>query len=180
MKLSLHSPCTQKATISIFFFAQHSLWLWNGMGHAIRETIDERWCVHVLGEAIAITPNTQADLQNVARLGRDVEMCSGKKKAARHRKVQSRQSKSACIKHQLQPFPSRFRRTIRKFHACALCVFKRQARKKKKREKKAERIRGWLKLGSSALMMFSRYQYAHIWTRAFDSGDDDDDTVPLQ
>lgn len=41
------------------------------------------------------------------------------------------------------------------------------------------KIRVLAKIGQLKLMIFSRYQNAHIRTRAFGSGDDDD-TVPLQ
>lgn len=90
-------------------------------------------CACVGRSNIAITPNTQADLQNVARLGRDVEMCSGKKKAARHRKVQSRQSESACIRHLHRTVPIPFSQNHPKIPRCVF-LKGRQAGKKEEEE----------------------------------------------
>lgn len=180
MKLSLHTPCTRFS--SSFFCTTFSLTLeWD-----MRYVNDWRdgFGVHVLGRSnIAITPNTQADLQN-ARLGRDVEMCSEARR--RHWLKRGTEKYSlfkagfrACSRHQLcVPIPF-FAETSRKFHACV----KKQGRQEKRdaaREK--SRTKRLAKIGQLCWWCFLDINTirTHLKSFAFDSGDDDDDTVPLQ
>lgn len=76
------------------------------MGRAIHKRA-KRWCACV-GSDIAITPNTQADLQNVTRMGR--EMCSERRRRWlkwNTEKYSRIKKSSSCTRHQhhIHPIP---------------------------------------------------------------------------
>lgn len=171
-------PMHPKNADFIFFFL-HNILSDSGMGQAIRKRLTRDG-----GVCMCWTKQYSNYGKHTGRpsgWGRDVEMCSDKKKAmaeARHRKVQSVQSGSSCIRHQ-RCVPIPFFAEPSENSMPVLCI-KRQARKEKEEESKTKKRLA--KIGQLELMMFSRYQYAHTFElHAFDSGDDDDDDmVPLQ